>query len=340
MAHSEWEHGLSRWVSWIAGICAFVIHPLARAVHLIHPFNPLSNPLSVLLLGVLLLAGCTSVRPTLKVGLLAPFEGLHRRSGYAALAAVRAAVADFPYAEAGVLPLALDDGGQPQGAQRAAQKLLADGRVAAVVGPLSPELAAAAAPVLHAAATPWYAPYRLVGEQWATGLAAAAGALAAQEGAQGLALAGWTPGWPELDAAAWSDAAGLPVRLLDDPAGVRPGEAVFWLGSAEGGAAYLAHLREVQPEAVFVLGPAGEDPVFAERARSLQKTYWTSWTDAGYNDWTARHATDSPNAYLVYRATLAALATATGVPWDTLPASWFVQVFRYDAQGVWSPLQP
>ena len=136
MAHSEWEHGLSRWVSWIAGICAFVIHPLARAVHLIHPFNPLSNPLSVLLLGVLLLAGCTSVRPTLKVGLLAPFEGLHRRSGYAALAAVRAAVADFPYAEAGVLPLALDDGGQPQGAQRAAQKLLADGRVAAVVGPL------------------------------------------------------------------------------------------------------------------------------------------------------------------------------------------------------------
>jgi branched-chain amino acid transport system substrate-binding protein len=266
---------------------------------------------------------------------------------------MRAAVADFPYAQAGVLPLALDDSGQPQ---RAAQKMLADGRVAAVVGPLSPATAAAVAPILDQGDVSWLAPYSLAGEQWAGGLVAAGAALAVQQGAQRLVLAGWTPGWPELDAAAWSKAAGLNVRLLDDPAGVRSDEAVFWLGSAEGAAAYLAQLRVAQPQAIFILGPAGEDPVFAERVLAvpdvrkvsqnlpqpslLQNTYWTAWTDGGYNGWTVRHATNSPNAYLVYRTTLAALAAASGAPWEPMPSSWTVQVFRYDAQGAWFPLYP
>jgi hypothetical protein len=167
-----------------------------------------------------------------------------------------------------------------------------------------------------------------------------------------LALAGWTEGWPPLDATAWSQAAGLPVRLLDNPGGIRNAEAVFWLGSAEEGAAYLAQLRRMQPQAPFILGPAGEDPVFAERilgmqtgtsalpGEGLQHTYWTTWTDASYNAWANRHANDSPNAYLVYRTTLAALAAATGVTKDPLPASWFVQMFRYDVRGAWSPVQP
>ena len=93
------------------------------------------------------LAGCTNVRPTIEIGVLAPFEGLHRRSGYAALDAVRAAIADFPYADAGILPLALDDGARPAQAVRSAQKLLVDPRVKAVVGPLTPELGDAIAPI-------------------------------------------------------------------------------------------------------------------------------------------------------------------------------------------------
>ena len=59
----------------------------------------------------------------------------------------------------------------------------------------------------------------------------------------------------------------MPVRLDDEPSGVDDDEAVFWMGSAEDGAAYLAQLRELQPEAIFVLGPQGEDPVFVERLR-------------------------------------------------------------------------
>jgi hypothetical protein len=200
--------------------------------------------------------------------------------------------------------------------------------------------------VLEDAGVPWLIPHTLPGEQWAAGLVAAAGALAAQSGADGLVLAGESTGWPALDAAAWSQAAGLPVRLLDDPGGVRSDEAVFWRGSAEDAAVYLVRLRQAQPQALFVLGPAGEDPVFAERTASttstgsLQKTYWTTWTDAGYNAWANRHAIDSPNAYLIYHATLAGLAAATGVTSTAPPASWTVQVFRYDARGGWLPVQP
>ena len=291
-----------------------------------------------LLPALLLLGACSDVRPTLKIGVPASFEGLHRRSGYAALAAVRAAIADFPAAQAGILPLALDDGGQPQTAQRAAQKLLADGRLAAVVGPFTPQLAAAADPLLTAAGVWWLPPYAVAGEQWAEGLVAKAAALALHEGADGLVLAGWTPGWPQLDAAAWTDAAGLPVRLLDDPTDVRSGEAVFWMGSPEAGAAYLAQLRRTQPQALFVLGPAGEDPVFAERAGDLDRVYWTIWTDDGYNRWATTHDKPSPNAYLIYRTTLAALEAATSVSSGPSPTSWTVQIFRFGAQGDWMPL--
>jgi hypothetical protein len=300
--------------------------------------------LSFWLLGLWLagsLAGCTSVRPTLKIGVLAPFEGLHRRSGYAALDAVRAAIADFSDSEAGILPVALDDGAHSQQAVRSAQKLLADPRVAAVVGPLSPALGAAVEPV-GATAIPWYTPYSIAGQEWAGGLVGAAAALAREQTAAGLVLAGWTPGWPRLDVEQWARVAGMPVRFDDAPAGVDEGEVVFWMGSAEDGAAYLAQLRDLQPTAIFVLGPQGEDPVFAERMRASGKgidgVYWTIWTDSAYTDWVATHSIHSPNAYLVYRAALAALQSATIHSQDAPPSSWVVQLYHYDAQGHWFPV--
>lgn len=286
-----------------------------------------------------LMAGCSDVRPTLKIGVLAPFEGLHRQAGYAALAAVRAAVADFPYTQAGILPLALDDGNRPAQAGRSAQKLLADPRVAAVVGPLSPQLASAVSPVLQPVGIPWYTPERLVGEQWATGLVEAAAGFARLQGARSLVLAGWNTGWPQMDEQEWTRVAGLPVRLSDDPAGIQEDTAVFWMGSPEAGAAYLDRLRQVQPQVLFLLGSAGDDPVFAERAGGLEQIFWTTWTDEGYNDWAVNHTVNSPTAYLVYRATTAALADITGVTLDS-PPSWSVQVLRLDAPGTWSPVWP
>ena len=286
------------------------------------------------------LAGCTNVRPTIEIGVLAPFEGLHRRSGYAALDAVRAAIADFPYADAGILPLALDDGARPAQAVRSAQKLLVDPRVKAVVGPLTPELGDAIAPISASSPISWFTPYDIGGQDWAEGLVRAAARLAQQRGARGLVLAGWTQGWPRLDAQQWTEIGGMPVRVDDEPAGVRGDEAVFWMGSAEDGAAYLAQLRKQQPTAVFVLGPAGEDPVFAERVRAsgagFANAYWTTWTENGYTEWTTNHSSRSPNAYIVYRAALAALQAATAQGQSAPPATWFVESYRYDDQGVWT----
>ena len=44
---------------------------------------------SLTLLFLILATGCTPVRPVVKIGLIAPFEGLYRDSGYGALAAMR-----------------------------------------------------------------------------------------------------------------------------------------------------------------------------------------------------------------------------------------------------------
>ncbi|MFZ1771520.1 MAG: ABC transporter substrate-binding protein, partial [Caldilinea sp.] len=91
----------------------------------------------------LVLAACTDVRPLVKIGLIAPFEGLYRRTGYEALAAMRQALADAPTGPVAIIPLALDDSADPTRTVRAAEKLLVDPQVQAVVGPLSPALAAA-----------------------------------------------------------------------------------------------------------------------------------------------------------------------------------------------------
>ena len=90
--------------------------------------------LVVLLLLALLLPACESIRPMEKVGLLAPFEGLYRRTGYAALDALRAALSTAPGDSTDRLPLALDTSRDPL---RTTQKLLADHSVRAVIGPLS-----------------------------------------------------------------------------------------------------------------------------------------------------------------------------------------------------------
>ncbi len=315
----------------------------------------------IALLAAFSLAGCTDVRPTTKIGLIAPFEGLYRRTGYEALAAMRAAIADAAIAETpsgpvGVLPLALDDGGDPVQARRALEKLLVSSDVGAIVGPLSPALAAAvdelppsAAP--PSAAPPRFAPFALPNatgstaapddDAWAVPLVQTVGSYVAAHGAQALVLAGWTAGWPDHTAARWSDLAGLPVRLSDDPATVVAGEAVMWLGAPDTGAAYLTALRARQPDAEFWLGPAGGDPVFAERAATHERVHWVVWTDDGYNAWAATHAPSTPSAYLVYRATQAALRKSVGPANAKLPPpTWRVQAYTLGADGRASLFKP
>jgi hypothetical protein len=103
---------------------------------------------------VALLAACRfpgSVKPTVKVGLSAPFEGLHRDLGYEVLHAVRLAVHQRN-AMGGVGEqylvefVALNDFGEAEAAVEQARKMAVDPGVLGVLGGLSPEAARAAAP--------------------------------------------------------------------------------------------------------------------------------------------------------------------------------------------------
>lgn len=91
-----------------------------------------------LTLATLLAAGCASVKPVVKVGLVAPFEGRYRAVGYDAIYSARLAVREINTAGGiggrRVALVALDDRGDPELARQAAATLAVDPGVVAVVG--------------------------------------------------------------------------------------------------------------------------------------------------------------------------------------------------------------
>jgi len=285
---------------------------------------------------------------------MAPFEGLYRRTGYEALAAMRAALAETPIVGVDLLPLALDNSID---SQRTAQKLLADNNVHAVVGPQTPAVFAQIAPLIAATATVWVMPYAVdpasgefvdpaTDSTWATGLVVAVAHAAQNQGNTRLVLAGWTPGWPPHSAAEWRTLTGLPIVITDEINAVQAADAVFWMGRAADGADYLARLRPMHPGVPFWLGPEGGDPVFAERALFDGPVYWATWLDEGYAPWAANHAPATPAAYLVYQATRQAIvsiaASASNPPiTPTMVAdvqAWRVQIFTLEQNGISRPL--
>ncbi len=112
------------------------------------------DALLLLVAGCLLLVACRipgSVRPTTKVGLSAPFEGLYRDLGYEALHAVRLAVRQRN--ESGgvggrylVELVALNDFNEAEEAIQQAREMAADPGVLGVLGGWSPDTAQSAAP--------------------------------------------------------------------------------------------------------------------------------------------------------------------------------------------------
>ncbi len=104
--------------------------------------------------GFLLLVACSfpgSVKPTVKIGLSAPFEGLYRDQGYEALHAVRLAVRQRNGAGGVggsylVELVALNDFNEPDEAILQARKMAVDPGVLGVVGGWSPDTARSAAP--------------------------------------------------------------------------------------------------------------------------------------------------------------------------------------------------
>lgn len=219
------------------------------------------------LASALLLAGCYgSTPPVVKLGLIAPFEELHRDDGYAALHAVRLAV-DQRNAAGGVAGhrvalVALNDNARPDDARQQAANLAVDRDVLGVVGPLQGAVAQAAGPTFSQHGLPWIALASMASPQLAGGFALEASpsdVVAAAE--QALAAGGIVePATATADAAL--DTAGL--------------AGVIWLGDAAEGARLAQRLA---PGVTLVGGPELGSPVFAGRAGAA--AVGVHWLSAG-----------------------------------------------------------
>ena len=134
--------------------------PLTRPTHSFLLILPIT-PYSLLFSCALLLSGCAmpgDAAPVIKVGLIAPFEGLGRPLGYTLLpeikAAISAANAAGRFGRYRVALVALNDDLDPATAAAQALTLAQDDDVVAVLGPWTAATVAAAAPILWEAGIP------------------------------------------------------------------------------------------------------------------------------------------------------------------------------------------
>jgi ABC-type branched-subunit amino acid transport system substrate-binding protein len=164
------------------------------------------------------LAACCppgGAKPTVKIGLAAPFEGRQRDLGYEALYALRLAVRQRN--EAGgvggrylVEMVALNDFDEPEAALEQAHKMAVDPDVLAVLGGWSPATAAAAGPAYESLGLAFLSPP----DRWP------AGEITPETAAAYETLSGGVPPGP---AAAWTY--GAANRLLDAiDAAIRAGD--------------------------------------------------------------------------------------------------------------------
>ena len=113
--------------------------------------GPLSVWLAFCLIAALLLAACIPVaRPSVKIGLVGPFEGRYRDTGYAVIYGVRLAVREANQRGLngyGLELMSLDDSGDADMATTQARKLATDPQIVGAVGHWLDETTVAAAPV-------------------------------------------------------------------------------------------------------------------------------------------------------------------------------------------------
>ena len=266
----------------------------------------------------LTLLSCNSTRPVVKIGLLAPFEGLHRESGYEALSAMRMALADYPLEHFDALPLALDTSADPAQARRAAAKMLRDETVVAVIGPLQARQVSAVAEVITASDLAWQPPARPASSEAAQTLIVTT---ISEMSGTNIAVAGLDFGWPQNSAAQWSSKTGKSVTLVNSPTDAAAADALLWLGGPAEGAAFLGDLRTQSPAVPFWTTAVAGDPVFLSLLlERLDGTppgpiYWVialGGSAEQYTNWSAEHADAPPTAFAVYLATRRALQKFAG----------------------------
>ena len=268
----------------------------------------------------------------MKIGLLAPFEGLYRQSGYEALAAMRAALADHQPANVEVLPLALDTSADPKQARRAAAKLLRDDSVVAVIGPLQSPQVAAASRLIAGSEVDWHLPLAPRPPDEEQALFAA---ILTQIDDPHIVRAGSVA--RRSDQSADGDSTVAANEISDFPPG-----GYLWRGDARDGAAFLARLRTRNPTVPFWTTAIGGDPVFYLLSseylggETLGPVYWGLVLDDSISEeqlleWTANHQPSSPTAFAVYLATQHALERIAGIAKPSVTPQ--LAIFKLDREG-------
>ena len=273
----------------------------------------------VLVIAGIILTGCTATRPTVKIGLVAPFEGAQRALGYEVLYAVKLALQERNdqggVGGFGIELVALSDDGQPANAVRQAQALAVDPGVVGVLGPWQTATAQAAAPAFAQAGLPVVAPAALPDETLRLSpgvyrLYAGDDALAQTLASSVSGEAVWTfdgsvPGWPAaLERTVSSAETGATVIVLT--------------GDGESIARTLVGGRCHDRTVACLAGPAAQEPVVAARAGdAFTELVWVSSLPAvdcrtGLADFCRSYTalagrTPGPYAVLAYDATNALL---------------------------------
>ncbi len=221
------------------------------------------------------LTACLDTTPaTIKFGLLAPFEGADRATGYDALAGVRLALREHNQSASGfrIELVALDDHHDPSGqmaAQRAAE-IVADPGVVAVIGGFGNGPASGAAPVLAEAGVPFVVAAATVNDMPLTG------AVRLSPGDEAIArfVLDWATVW---HANRWSivGKGGLADALrqtlategMSTVADEREAQVVMYAGNdVVEAASLLGNLPGDGSGPIFVGGPAVDNPRFAQLA--------------------------------------------------------------------------
>lgn len=279
-----------------------------------------SGHITVSLVLFLLLSSCSPTRPVRKIGLLAPFEGLHRESGYNALSAMRSAINDYPLAGVEILPLALDTSASPPQARRAAHKLLRDSSVLAVIGPLQLSEVSAVAEIMTDRNLDWQQPLNPGTHE---SVLAYIEAMITEIAGQNIVLVGVEAPWSQVSPSQWSAATGKTVTVAADVSEAARADGVLWLGDARDGAAFLGLLRERNHRVPFWTTAIAGDPVFSALAqdkldgRAPGPVFWAAQLNEDPSQYSGRldeNAQDAPIAFAVYLATRKVLTQLAGQP--------------------------
>lgn len=233
-------------------------------------------------------AGAVSPPPTLKIGLVAPFEGLHRPLGYEALFGVKLALQERNAAQGvggyRVELVALNDFDDPLEAEKQAKALSADPGVVGVIGHLSAVTTQAALPVYRQANLALVIPWSAAAlESDRSGVVSVAANLAETEA--GLETIGRNLGLNTMTEIVAPELAAIPASaeaLAVRTDGVTAGEILVALRQAGMMQPVLGQVETGSPQTLqvartaaagFIFVSPGPDPGQLERGSAFVEAY-------------------------------------------------------------------